>query len=274
VKIIWIASYPRSGNTWVRAFISNLLDDRPPVDNRGYSRYVPHEAAAIWYKQFPGIEETPGGPQQISIERRRKVQEELAASMGQNAVLLKTHNALVEIEGLPLIRSDITASAIYIARDPRDVAVSLAASHDISIDDAIEFLSKKAAWVGPKPKMGQGNMFEFLGNWSDHVRSWAKAGSAVIRYEDLFERFDAFELIASFVKVYRNTEGIKKAVALCKFEKLKKLEEEDRRTSGRSDPPVFRNGEAGAWKKVLTPGQANRIEFNHADVMRRLRYLK
>lgn len=273
MKIIWIASYPRSGNTWVRAFISNLLDERPPVDNRGYSRYVPHEAAAIWYRQFEGIEETPGGPQLISIERRLKVQEELAASMGQDAVMLKTHNALVEMEGLPLVRNDITAGAIYIARDPRDVAVSMAATHALSLDDAIDLMSKKAAWVGPKPLMGQGNMFEFLGNWSDHVRSWAKAGSAIIRYEDLFERFDAYELVASFVKVYRKTEDIKKAMALCKFEKLKELEDQDRESSGRSDPPVFRKGQAGAWKKTLTTAQAKRIEFNHADVMRRLRYL-
>ena len=273
MKIIWIASYPRSGNTWVRAFISNLLDDRPPVDNRGYSRYVPHEAAAVWYKQFEGIETTPGGPQRLSIERRLQVQEELAASMGNDAILLKTHNAIVQIEGLPLMRADITAGAVYVVRDPRDVVVSMAHTHGMSLDDSIDFLSQKTAWIGPKPVMGPGNMFEFLGTWSDHVRSWAKSGAAVVRYEDLFERFDAFELIASFVRVYKKSADIKRSMALCSFEKLKKLEEQDRRESGRSDPLVFRKGQAGAWKKTLTTAQAKRIEFNHADVMRRLRYL-
>lgn len=270
--IVWIASYPRSGNTWLRAVIGHLKN-KGPVAHGDYGKFVPHEAAAIWYGQFEGIEDAEAGPTRQNIERRRQVQEQLAASFDGGIAYLKTHNALVQLEGLPLLRDDITAGAVYIARDPRDVAVSIAATQNISHDDAIDLLSNKNAWTGPRGKMGRAPMFEFLGNWSEHVKSWARAKSPIVRYEDLFERFDAYELIRASCYINVKESEVEAAREDTSFALLREREAEVRAAKDTPEPPIFRVGEREQWKTALTPGQAKRIEFNHRDVMRRLNYL-
>ena len=220
MAILWLASYPRSGNTWMRAFVANLEADNPPASQRDYGRFVPHEASPFWYGQFEGIEEAESGPTRANVQRRHIVQEQLSQSSDGRESVVKTHNSLVAIEGLPLIRDDLTASAVYVARDPRDVVVSLAATHGFTHDDAIDFITAKDTWTGPRGKMGKGQMFEFLGNWSDHVRSWAGAGSAILRYEDFFTRSDVYELLAASVHAKKRTQEIKDARTQCSFEKL------------------------------------------------------
>jgi hypothetical protein len=172
-----------------------------------------------------------------------------------------------------LVRDDLTVSAVYLARDPRDVAVSLSHALNLSIDEAIAFMGKQDNWIGGRKPIGEGPMFEMLGNWSEHVKSWAKAGSAILRYEDLFERADAYELLNAAFYAKATGAKLKETRAQCAFDKLHALEQAQRAASGEAGPLVFRQGKAGAWKGALTTGQAKRIELNHADVMRRLNYL-
>ena len=271
--IIWLASYPRSGNTWLRAILANLLVEKSPATLADVARLVPHEADPLWYRQFQGAKDSEPGPTRANVRRRHEVQAQLSESFVDHDAYLKTHNALMQVSGLPLVRDDLTVSAVYLARDPRDVAVSLSHAMGLSIDEAIAFMGKQDNWIGGRKPIGQGPMFEMLGNWSQHVKSWAKAGSAILRYEDLFERNDAYELLNAAFYTKATGAKLKEARAHCAFGKLQALEKAQPAGSGDEGSPIFRQGKAGAWKDVLTIGQAKRIELNHADVMRRLNYL-
>jgi len=271
--IIWLASYPRSGNTWLRAILANLLAEKTPAPLADLNRLAPHEADPRWYRQFEGDADAEPGPTRANVQRRLEVQSQLSSSFTEHDAYLKTHNALMQVSGLPLVRDDLTVSAIYLARDPRDVAVSLSHTLGISIDHAIEFLGKNNNWIGGTAPLGQGPMFEMLGNWSDHVKSWAKTGSAILRYEDLFEREDAYELLNAAFYTKATGAKLREVRALCAFDKLQALEQAERAGSNEKAPLVFREGKPGAWRDQLSVGQAKRIELNHADVMRRLNYL-
>jgi hypothetical protein len=139
--IFWIASYPKSGNTWVRSFIANVISEQRPVPLNKLGTYCASEATASFYKPFGDIETMDARPSKENMELRQIVQERLSINAAPRDILLKTHNLHGDYLGLPLVREDLTVGGVYMVRDPRDVAVSLADHSGSSIDDAIALMT-------------------------------------------------------------------------------------------------------------------------------------
>src|ERR1700724_941815 len=113
--IIWLASYPKSGNTWLRAFLHNFLraPDRSYDINRLTDLTAGESMLDLYRAQDPALDQHY--PDQRVRELRPLVHRAIPRS-SPDTVLIKTHNALVEVDGHPLISLDLTAGAIYVVR--------------------------------------------------------------------------------------------------------------------------------------------------------------
>jgi hypothetical protein len=273
-QIIWIASYPKSGSTWLRAFLHNYVRNaEAPHDINGLMDLTTGESSAARYRKHD-----PRPPSQYTIaevQRLRPVVHRALAAAHPGLVFVKTHNALLVVEGVQTITRDITHGAIYILRDPRDVAISYSRHLDRSIDDTIAVMADVEAATGGTDE----KVYERLSSWSAHVHFWTRRPHAelhVMRYEDMVSApLQAFGGLIRYLGQEPPEDRLARAVRFSDFAELRAQErakgfiEQPARSSG----PFFRAGEAGQWRSVLTRAQAARIERDHGAVMRRFGYL-
>ena len=136
-KIIWLASYPKSGNTWLRAFLHNLLaGPSPDFDINRITDFGTEDSLMRWFRPLDPRPWPEWSPQEIAA-MRRPAQEAICAWRKED-IFVKTHNALVHCNGHPLIHPDLSKGAIYVVRNPLDVAVSLSGNENWPLDRAIE----------------------------------------------------------------------------------------------------------------------------------------
>jgi DNA-binding Lrp family transcriptional regulator len=271
--IVWIASYPKSGNTWLRLFVANLIADRDePLDINAVGRFVPGEADPGWFRaavRRPLRELSEAEIAALRPEVHRRI-----ARAKPKGILLKTHNVLGEDRGHPLIAMEATAGAIYVVRDPRDVALSARSHFGLDLDETIAAMARSTR-SSPEPEQ---QIYEVYESWSNHVRSWTQDAHPrllVLRYEDLHARpLEAFGAVARALGLGRDRRRIERAIAHSSFaeasaqEKTKGFGERSRHAER-----FFHSGRAGAWRDLLTPAQAERTARDHGEQMRRFGYL-
>jgi Sulfotransferase domain len=275
--IIWIASYPRSGNTWTRAFINNLIHilrnpDHAEID---INRVEPWTASELNTEHYSRFLKRPGHnalPSEIAAIRPR-VQAEIARQAA-GPIYVKTHNANALDHGHPLVNMAATAGTVYLVRNPLDVAISLSHYGSLSIDRAIDNMAT--------PGFGINSTRNYIrmvwGSWSENVGSWAgrpTPATLVTRYEDLVATpHDSFAAIARHLTLKPTPDQIERAVAMIRFERLKEKEA----TGGFVEKPnytdqFFREGRVGQWRERLSEEQVARVVKAHHPLMRRFGYL-
>lgn len=272
--IIWLASFPKSGNTWLRSFLHNLLrNPTESYDINALTNFTLGDAQAHWYKLLD-----PRPASQYTMDEVRRMRPLVHQAMTQahpDSVFVKTHNALVEDEGAELITQSVTAGAIYVVRNPLDVVISFSHHMGKTIDETIETMSQEGTCtVGDDI-----NVYERLGSWSLHVKSWTHTPNPqlqVIRYEDMLDSpIKSFGQVAQFLGLKPPRDRLEKAIKLSSF---KVLQAQEKRKGFIERPKTatasfFREGKSGQWKKLLTDDQINRIKRDHAEQMHRFGYL-
>lgn len=267
--IIWLASYPKSGNTWMRALIEAWHCGSVDINAMRYSSgdndpYPYQVVAPVPLSELP-VEE--------KLMLRPAALLHIAKIYHRRPLILKTHHANIHTSGVDLIPPPATAAAVYIVRDPRDVCISLAAHMGKSIDEAIERMSRPNYTIGRNDKPPH-----VLIDWSGHVASWTEDlefPCITVRFEDLLA-----DAAGTFFQVLRllgwsgPREKLIAAVNAARFNELWRQEEahgftEASKKTGR----FFSHGTAGHWRNILTPAQAEDIETDHGEVMRKLGYL-
>ena len=271
-RIVWLASYPKSGNTWLRAFLHNVLHDKGgPLDLNALAKSSRSDA---WRPDFEHVADQPLdalGDAGIAA-LRADVQRSLARSGSAN-MLIKTHSALTRIGGKPSHAIDVTAGAVYLVRDPRDVAVSYADHLAVTIDRVIEIMATEHAHT----QLDETHVTEFPGSWSQNVATWTAPGNDsvhTVRYEDLLcDPETSFAGVLRFLGLTSDEQVFRRALANTSFRQLSRQE----RTSGfiershRQDQ-FFRAGQSGTWRQVLTDEQSARIVADHGTQMARFGY--
>jgi len=267
-KIIWLASYPKSGNTWVRAFLLNYIKDSGTPENINDLADISVPEPLVTFFQPLTSEKVQNltGPK---IQALRPRAHAALAARGK-AVFVKTHNANLGFHDIPLCTQEHTGGAIYIVRDPRDVALSYAAYTGWSLDDIIALMANPQAAIAPDEKQ----VFEFLADWSTHVTSWVAAPSRVlVRYEDLLKVPETyFARILRYIGTEPDPARLARAIQHTNFATLSAQEQKSGFAAHRSNNPFFRTGQAGQWQTALKPAQQAQIIASHGKVMEKLGY--
>jgi hypothetical protein len=194
--------------------------------------------------------------------------------LSPDTIIVKTHNALVEHEGHPMVTMDVTAGAVYVVRNPLDVAISLAHHLGIELERGMAVMNTEGA-VMPG---NDANVYELHGTWSENVESWTDPPNDkiyVVRYEDMLEApLRTFTGVVKFLNIDARRQRIERAIKLSSF---RVLQEQERRHGFRERPPMakafFREGKAGQWRKVLSEDQVAAIVDAHRAQMARFGYL-
>ena len=276
-RIIWLASYPKSGNTWFRVFLSNLLNDGDgPSDINDLER-TPIASARGMFDDITGIEASDLGADEID-----RLRPELYLHLSENAeqpLFMKIHDAWTRLPGgKPLIPSEATACALYFLRNPLDVAVSFAHHSGWDYDRTIEKMADVSFAFCDRPRRLHNQLRQKLLSWSGHVESWTGGPSFpvhVMRYEDMKTRpFETFEKAVSFMDLPYTGGQIEKALAHSAFDVVQKQEAQHGfREKSPASARFFRKGRTGSWREELNETQAERIVADHAQVMGRFGYL-
>jgi hypothetical protein len=276
--ILWIASYPKSGNTWTRALLNNLLkiiqdeDEGAPQNINRMSEYTIWDISAKPYERILGKPPKECERSEIAATRPQ-VQAEIAERT-DGLAMVKTHHALVMDRGVPTINFEITSGAIYIVRNPLDVAVSFANHLGSTIDRAIDEMGIRNLETG----VSDTSIYEVYGSWSQHVESWTRKPHRaiyVMRYEDMLDQpLVTFGGLARHLLLPCAQAQLELAIERSSFEELKKQEDEDGyREKPDSAERFFRSGKSGEWRKTLTPKQVRKVVRDHHEQMRRFGYL-
>jgi hypothetical protein len=276
-NIIWIASYPKSGNTWVRTFIHNLLKevsggDDDAQDINKLNEHTMWETPAVRYEQILGKPIAEASQAEIA---RARPEVQLRLARGRSGpFFVKTHLCLGNDHRYPTINLDATLAAIYIVRNPMDVAISYSHHSGQPVASTIFHM----AMPGLKTHGREKGVYEVMGSWSQHVASWmGMTGRPVhlMRYEDLLGNPErSFGALARFLRLAPSEEQLKRAIAKSSFSELRKQEEE----RGFKERPeaaqqFFREGRSGQWPQALTQQQIADICSVHAPIMQRFGYL-
>jgi len=247
--IIWLASYPKSGNTWVRAFLYALYhailgDLAGEIDINRMDDFIDNDRDLSRFRPYLSGPVDRVHPIEIAAARP-KVQADIVRETN-GTVWVKTHNVLAYDLGFPLINLGVSVGGIYLIRNPLDVAISLAHFRNEDIDRIIADM----ATLGLGDRGTDKLVGSITDTWSTHVRSWTERPNPLVhvaRYEDLLAHpRDTFAAIANHVLMKPTPEQLDQAIDLTSFQRLRKTEA----AKGFRERPeqaerFFREGRAG-----------------------------
>lgn len=272
-NIVWLASYPKSGNTWVRAFLANLVANRAePVPLNELVRYAEDEANPELFSALAG--QPSAGLDIGAIAALRPQVHAAIAQRAQGTRFVKTHNMAGSFDGHPLHNWQVSAGAIYVVRNPLDVAVSMAHHFGLGLDEAIERLADENVATANDALF----VSQILGSWSLHVKGWADMANErvlVLRYEDLLEKpLKAFTKVAKLVGLGQDRARVERAIRHAGFQNLAAMEKKHgfAEASGHG-ARFFRKGRVNEWREALTREQIERVIAAQREQMQRFGYV-
>ena len=274
-NIIWLASYPKSGNTWFRSFLTALLNNGEIDINKMETDGIFSDKGYVEIILDLSVDDL--SPREF--ENYRKLAFVYKAKENVKEAFVKIHDGYTysRWDGLPLIPSEGSRLALYFIRNPLDVVLSLANHTGLSIDEAIDkYINCEEGAFIKKGKTAQ-QYYQLLGTWDMHAASWINQSNIplhVIRYEDMkVNPFATFKEATLQMQLNYNDEAINKAIAACNFKKLKQ-QEENKGFKEKAIPAsaFFFKGESGRWKKELSKEQIKRIMTVNESMMKRFSY--
>jgi len=279
--IIWLASYPKSGNTLLRSILSAYFYSEDG-DFKFDNLYKISQFPAIDHFMRLGVDvNNEGEVFKNFINAQNSINED-----SKKAKFFKTHSSLCKMNGCNFTDLKNTLGAIYIVRDPRNVVTSFAHHYNMTIDQSTDALFDEKRFMNKTDKLCSA----FLGSWSFNYNSWKalenKNKYLLIKYEDLINKKKA-TLLKVFnyldkigLKVNIDMTKLNKVIKSTEFEKMKNLEKKetfyesvvDEKTGSRK---VFFNlGPKNNWKRNLDNKNREKIETNLKNEMLELGYLK
>jgi len=267
--IVWLASYPKSGNTWVRCLIASLRSGAATVDLDGFTRALPNGASRAWLRASVDVDNGELLPAELDQLRAAAYRQCAARGAG----LLKVHDRYDPA----LFPPDATLGTIYVVRDPRDVAPSWADHMRVDVDTAIGRMGDSDLTMSQAVSAPRSQAQQRFGTWSGHVASWLQGAPGprlLLRYEALqAQPLREATRLARFLGLAADERHVARAVAACRFETLRNAEERDGFAERRrGQARFFRQGRAGAWRSALDPAQVARLTTDHGVVMAWLGY--
>ena len=258
-RIIWLASYPKSGNTWVRSLLAHyFMPEGKAPDINNLRQFTTGDGRLDFFAAAAGGEYAANSFDDWLRVRPRALA--MIAGSKRNKHFVKTHCQLCSVKSVPLIPPAVTAAAVYILRNPFDVALSYARHMGTDVDTAIERMGRRDNVMGTDR-----HVYDVLGRWDEHINSWSEAKGLrvhMLRYEDLTATPDSTvrQLLSEFLGVRVDEHKLKYAIENTRFEALRQQEAElgfAERPEGMTQ--FFAKGQAGAWRDEMTAAQVARV---------------
>ena len=280
--IIWLASYPKSGNTYVRAFLSAYYYSKD-------GKFDFNQISNI--RQFPDKEFLNEKTESVLEASKQWMPSQRKIIANKKIKFLKTHNCLGNYKGNTFTSNETSLGAIYIVRDPRNVFTSVKNHFSYDDEKALQMILDKKSTL-----MSKGyETFSYISSWANNYLSWLRYNNfrrLFVKYEDLLEnKYETFRDIIVFSNTLMNrSEGIdklklQKAIETTNFDVLKDKEVKEsfngtdigfknwRNLHSENKNFFFNLGPENKWEKKLDKKIKNEIEINFNDEMKNLKYL-
>ena len=276
--IIWLASYPKSGNTWMRMFLKSYFmksDEKFSLEGSILDNFKPQgfpdqkllERLKVDYYKFEEI-----------VKNWETMQDYINLNKRTNFV--KTHSAMCTIGPYKFTSLRNTKGGVYMVRDPRDVIVSL--SDHMGLDHEQTYHHMSSSYNYEYPSSGDKRYEKSLmGSWSDHYKSWKNYKSCkilIIKYEDMvLDELNTFTKVLNYLNEIDGTKfnnnKLAKALKQTQFKELQKLEKSEGFSEKGKGELFFRKGKIGGWKDEVSSKIINKIEKLFKSEMEELGYL-
>lgn len=275
--IYWLASYPKSGNTWFRVFLAHILNASDEALDLNAISTGAIASGRGWVDEALGFDSA--NFTHDDVDALRPAVYRWYASQAKKAEYHKTHDAYTYLlNGEALIPAKNSLGAVYFIRNPLDVAVSFANHMNYSIDESIESMRKPDFALCRGHRKMHDQLRQQLLSWSMHVKSWCDAkemNCLVLRYEDMKQApMETFTRATQYLKIDVSEARIKQALDHAHIDRLQSLEQAG---GFKEKPPnvkyFFRKGIVGDWKNVLTSKQVDTIIHDHGEVMKAHGYI-
>ena len=284
-NLYWLASYPKSGNTWMRILLTNYLRNADEPADINDLEGGPIASARGVFDEYVGIEASDLSQDEIEHYRpyvyehqSREFEKAKTKHPDLPPPFLKIHDAYTyTAEGIPLISKKATAGVIYLLRNPLDVAVSFAHHNNMPLDKMVKRMGDPNFAFVDKPDKLHNQLRQKLLTWSAHVTSWTEEPGLdvlIIRYEDLKANTQQeFSRVIRFAGLDDDPERIAKAVQFSDFKTLQKQEKEHGfREKMPKAKSFFRKGVVGSWQDSLSEDLVEKMLADHAEVMEKFNY--
>ena len=270
-NIVWLASYPKSGNTWLRAFLSNLFSDADHEVNINHLGISSISSNRNIIDSYLGMHSSELTAKEID-NLRPQVYLELSKDT-EGSAYVKTHEAwTLNSRGNPIFSKEITKGVIYIIRNPLDIAISYSFHNNDPVDQTISLLNNAGSALCEAKDRISVQTRQILGSWSNHVSSWTEHSGLplhVIRYEDMLDHpLRTFKGVIDFLHLEYGDSEIRDAIKNSSFDTLRAMEAIDGfKERGIDSEVFFRKGTSNQWEHELSTNQINEIVKHHKKIM-------
>jgi hypothetical protein len=281
--IFWIASYPKSGNTWLRSLLSSYYYSEDGIFNQKLLEKIGQFPEKKYFTNFNYNSSIVTDTSKFWISAQDKI------NADKKLRFFKTHNILGAINENKFTNSKNTIGCIYIVRDPRNVITSLKNHYEIDNEEALKFMLSENKFIYDFYSKNDYSDFQFISSWEKNYKSWIKQNIIpvkLIKYENLFnDTFGVFKNIIEFInkltinKVEFDPQKARNSIQSSSFDKLKKIEETDgflESVLSKNESkkiPFFHLGPLNDWRKIYDENYQKKLNLKFNTGLNELKYI-
>ncbi len=259
--ILWIASYPKSGNTWLRSLLASYYYSQSGFFNQKLLSNIGQFPEKKYFIDFDYDPKIITDTSKLWIKAQEKINE------NHKINFLKTHNVLGAINNVNFTNKKNTIGAIYIVRDPRNIITSLQNHYELSTEEALDFMLNEKKYIFDHHTENDFSDFQFISSWEKNYKSWKLQKEfpvKLIKYEELIDDVHScfYQTIKFINKIINNEEKVdlnkmKNSISSTTFRQLKKIEKENgfveavKSKKKNSQIPFFYLGPKNNWETIL-----------------------
>ena len=281
--IIWIASYPKSGNTWLRSLISSYYFSEDGIFNQNSLPLIQQFPQKKYFKSFNY------NPEIVTDTARFWILAQKIINMDKKIKFFKTHNVLGSINNSKFTDKKNTIGCIYVVRDPRNVITSLQNHYEMTKEESLNFMLNENKFIYDYRIKNDYSDFQFISSWEKNYQSWLNQKNfsvMMIKYEDLIkDTLETFKKVIEFIELITksqkayNEEKAKISIQSTTFEKMKQIERKDGfiesilSKNESQKIPFFHLGPKNNWKNIFDDTYQKKLNLTFKQNLKELDYL-